>query len=397
MTLATHPARAFMPYPDVAVPNASTGPLRGLTFAVKDLFDVAGYPTGGGNPHVLARSGIKTVTAPTVQKLLDAGARFIGKSHTDELAFSMNGQNAHYGGPVNGAAPDRITGGSSSGSASAVSNGLCDFALGTDTGGSVRAPASHCGLFGIRPSHGRISLSHCMPLCETLDTCGFFARDVATFARVADALFGAKDADPLPATPRLLLASDLFELPTPEARAALAPTVARVEAALGQATPVDVADRPLSDLYWAFRYVQGREAWQANGALIEQYGLHLGADIAARFAFSKSVTAVQFEQSTAIRREFTAHLGRLLGHDGVLVLPTMPDIAPLRTAAGETLEDYRTASAHVLCLTPLSGFPQLNLPLSGRAGAPLGISLLGPRGSDRSLIALAEKLMTAVV
>jgi len=396
MSLATHPARAFLPYPDVAVPNAASGPLRGLTFAVKDLFDVAGYPTGGGNPHVMARSGIKTATAPTVQKLLDAGATFIGKVHTDELAFSMNGQNYHYGGPYNGAAPDRITGGSSSGSASAVSHQLCDFALGTDTGGSVRAPASHCGLFGIRPSHGRISLQDCMPLCESLDTCGFFARDIATFARVADVLFGA-DGDPLPARPRLLLAADLFELPTPAARAALAPTVARIEAILGKATPVDVADRPLSDLYWAFRYVQGWEAWQADGALIENYGLLLGPDVAGRFAFSKGVTQAQFEQSSAVRREFTAHLGRLLGHDGILVLPTMPDIAPLRATPMEALEDYRTAAAHTLCLTPLSGFPQLSLPLSGRDGAPLGISLLGPKGSDRSLIAVAETLMTALV
>ncbi|MCA3187354.1 MULTISPECIES: amidase [unclassified Cupriavidus] len=395
MSLATHPARAFLPYPDAAVPNAPAGPLQGLTFAVKDLFDVAGYPTGGGNPHVLARSGIKTATAPTVQKLLDAGATFVGKVHTDELAFSMNGQNYHYGGPYNGAAPDRITGGSSSGSASAVSHHLCDVALGTDTGGSVRAPASHCGLFGIRPSHGRISLQHCMPLCESLDTCGFFARDIATFARVADVLFGA-DGDPLPARPRLLLAADLFEMPTPAARAALAPTVTRIEAVLGQAAPVDVADRPLSDLYWAFRYIQGWEAWQADGALIEDYGLQLGPDVAGRFAFSKGVTHAQFEQSDAVRREFTAHLGRLLGHDGVLVLPTMPDIAPLRATPMEALEDYRTAAAHTLCLTPLSGFPQLSLPLSGRDGAPLGISLLGPKGSDRSLIAVAETLMAAL-
>lgn len=395
MSLATHPARAFLPYPDAVVPNAAIGPLQGLTFAVKDLFDVAGYPTGGGNPHVLARSGIKTTTAPTVQKLLDAGATFAGKVHTDELAFSMNGQNYHYGGPYNGAAPDRITGGSSSGSASAVSNRLADFALGTDTGGSVRAPASHCGLFGIRPSHGRISLANCMPLCESLDTCGFFARDIGTFARVADVLFGV-DGDPLPARPKLLLAADLFELPTPEARAALAPSVARIEAVLGNATPVDVADRPLSDLYWAFRYVQGWEAWQADGAMIENYGLQLGPDVAGRFAFSKGVTQAQFDQSSAVRAEFTAHLGRLLGHDSILILPSMPDIAPLRSTPMESLEDYRTAAAHTLCLTPLSGFPQLSLPLSGRNGAPLGISLLGPKGSDRSLIAVAKTLMMAL-
>ncbi|HEX2013282.1 MAG TPA: amidase family protein, partial [Roseateles sp.] len=143
------PARAFVPYPEAPVPHADAGTLAGLSFAVKDLFDVAGYPTGGGSPIVLARSGIKTQTAPTVRQLLDAGARFVGKTVTDELAFSMNGNNAHFGAPINGAAPERISGGSSSGSASAVSSGLCDFALGTDTGGSVRAPASHCGLYGL--------------------------------------------------------------------------------------------------------------------------------------------------------------------------------------------------------------------------------------------------------
>ncbi|MFJ4291975.1 amidase [Cupriavidus sp. NPDC089707] len=391
MTLATHPARAFMPYPDVAVPHAASGPLQGLTFAVKDLFDVAGYPTGGGNPHVLARSGIKATTAPAVQRLLDAGATFVGKTHTDELAFSMNGQNAHYGRPVNGAAPDRITGGSSSGSASAVSNGLCDFALGSDTGGSVRAPASHCGLYGIRPTHGRISLARCLPLSESLDTCGFFARDAGAFARVAEVMFGA-DRKPLPALPRLLLAADLFTLPTPEARAALSPAIATIEAALGKASPVTVADRPLSELWWAFRYIQGWEAWQSDGALIEQYGLELGADVAARFAFSKGVTRSQFDEASAVRRDFTAHLASLLGDDGVLVLPTMPDIAPLRATPIEALESYRNLASHTLCLTPLSGFPQISLPLASRDGAPLGISLLGPAGSDRSLVALAERI-----
>jgi hypothetical protein len=129
-------------------------------------------------------SGIKTRTASTVQKLLDAGARFVGKTVTDELAFSMNGNNAHFGAPINGAAKDRITGGSSSGSASAVSSGLCDFAIGTDTGGSVRAPANHCGLYGLRPTHGRISLEGALDLAPSLDSCGWFARDIGTFARV---------------------------------------------------------------------------------------------------------------------------------------------------------------------------------------------------------------------
>jgi len=171
MLLDNDPARAFMPYPAVSVPHAERGPLSGLTFAAKDLFDVAGYPTGSGSPTMLAMSGVKTRTAPVVQALLDAGARFVGKTITDELAFSMSGKNSHFGTPVNGGAPDRVPGGSSAGSAAAVSNGLCDFALGTDTGGSVRAPASHCGLFGIRPTHGRVSLEGCHDLAPSFDTC----------------------------------------------------------------------------------------------------------------------------------------------------------------------------------------------------------------------------------
>ena len=170
MLLDADPARAFMPYPAAPVAHAPGGPLHGLTFAVKDLFDVDGYPTGCGSPHLLALSGVKTRTAPVVRALLDAGARFVGKTITDELAFSMNGKNAHFGTPRNGVAPERIAGGSSSGSAAAVSNDLCDFALGTDTGGSVRAPANHCGLFGIRPTHGRVSLERCHALAPSLDT-----------------------------------------------------------------------------------------------------------------------------------------------------------------------------------------------------------------------------------
>ena len=218
MLLDSDPARAFMPYPAAPVPNATGGPLSGLTFAAKDLFDVTGYPTSGGSPHLLALSGVKRRTAPAVQVLLEAGARFVGKTITDELAFSLNGKNAHFGTPVNGAAPDRIPGGSSSGSAAAVSNRRCDVALGTDTGGSVRAPANHCGLFGIRPTHGRVSLDGCVDLAPSFDSCGYFTRDGATFVRVGEVLLG-DDPAPLPESPRLLLAADAFAMLGTDARA----------------------------------------------------------------------------------------------------------------------------------------------------------------------------------
>jgi amidase len=391
------PAHAFVPYPDSPVPAAGTGPLTGLSFGVKDLFDVAGYPTGGGNPIVLAMSGIKTRTAPTVQWLLDAGARFGGKTVTDELAFSMNGNNAHFGAPLNGAAPQRISGGSSSGSASAVSFGLCDFALGTDTGGSVRAPANHCGLYGLRPTHGRVSLEGALDLAPSLDTCGWFAREADTFARVADVLLG-DDPQALPATVRLLRPTDLWALAEPAAEAALAAAQRQAAAALGAPVPMRVlaadgsAAFDFDALYWAFRHIQSREAWLTDGPLIERYAPPLGPGVAERFAFSKTVTDAQVVAARALRERFRAHLAELLGTDGVLLMPTMPDIAPLRSEPEAALEDYRNRAIRMLCLAGLSGFPQLSMPLARREGAPLGLSLLGPAGSDRSLIALAQRV-----
>ena len=394
MTTRDH-ARAFMPYPDAAVAHAASGPLAGLSFAVKDLFDVAGYPTGGGQPFVLAMSGIKTETAPTVQRLLDAGARFTGKTITDELAFSMNGQNAHFGSPLNGAAPDRISGGSSSGSASAVSNQLCDVAVGSDTGGSVRGPANHCGLVGLRPTHGRVSLKGAMDLAPSLDTCGWFTRDVPTFARVADVLLGP-DPSPLPAERvRLLAPRDVWGLLAPEVLAAQAGPRARIEAVLGKAAPVDAVLESFATMYWSFRYLQGREAWHTDGALIDRFAPPLGPGVKERFAWAREVTAAQYDESAAFRARFKAHLAALLGSDGVLLMPTMPDVAPLVSADEAFLEDYRNQATRMLCFAGLAGFPQLSLPLGTRLGAPLGISLLGPAGSDRSLVRLAERIMAA--
>jgi amidase len=390
MLLDRDPAYAFMPYPAVPVPHAPAGPLSGLTFAAKDLFDVAGYPTSAGSPHMLAMSGIKTRTAPTVQRLLDAGARLVGKTITDELAFSMSGKNAHFGTPVNGGAPDRIPGGSSSGSAAAVSNGLCDFALGTDTGGSVRAPANHCGLFGIRPTHGRVSLELCHDLAPSYDTCGYFTRDGATFEQVGAVLLG-EDGAPLPQTPRVLLARDAFGLLHGDVRQALAPALRRTETVLGGPEEVDVATEGFTALYWAMRYIQSREAWTVDGPMIERYHPPLGPGVADRFEFSKAVTDTQVTEAQVIRAAFRKRFSALL--DGaVLILPTMPDIAPLLTESDESLNEYRNNALNLLCLSVLSGLPQVSIPLASRSGAPLGLSLMGPAGSDLGLVRLARRI-----
>jgi amidase len=384
-------SHAFMPYPAAAVAHAPSGPLAGLSFGVKDLFDVTDYPTSGGQPLLLAMSGILRTTAPTVQRLLDAGARCVGKSVTDELAFSMNGQNAHFGSPVNGAAPQRISGGSSSGSASAVSHGLCDFALGTDTGGSVRAPASHCGLVGLRPTHGRVSLEGALDLAPSFDTCGWFARDIASFARVADVLLGA-DATPLPATPRLLLPTEVWALLGPDVRDAFAAPRAQVEAGLGAAQPVNVVLDSFDAMAMAFRCLMSREALLTHREFIERHQPPLGSIVTQRFAWARTVTDAQVSAANNFRSRYRAHLAGLLGSDGVLILPSMPDVAPLISTPEADLESYRTQAISMLCMAGLCGLPQLSMPLVTRLGAPLGLSLLGPAGSDRSLVKLARRI-----
>jgi amidase len=392
MLLSHDPARAFLPYPGLAVPCAPTGPLSGLSFGVKDLFDVAGYPTGGGNPLLLAMSGVKTAHAPAVQRMLDAGARFVGKTHTDELAFSMNGRNAHFGTPRNGGAPDRIPGGSSSGSASAVSNRLCDTALGSDTGGSVRAPASHCGLFGIRPTHGRIALERTLELAPSFDTCGFFARDAQTFGRVADVMLGV-DASPLPERVRLLRPTDAWALLEAAPAAALAPAFERIADTLGAAADVAVADdEGWEATFWHFRYLQGREAWATDGTFIERFAPPLGPGVAERFEWASRVTDAQVAGATAFRARLRTKLRSLLGADGVMVLPTMPDVAPLLSADEAELDGYRNRAIRLLLIAGMAGLPQVSLPLASRLGAPLGISLIGPAGSDRALVTLAERI-----
>lgn len=391
MPISNDTAHAFLPYPDAPVPHAPAGSLSGLSFGVKDLFDVAGYPTGGGQPFVLAMSGIKSKSAPAVQMLLDAGARFVGKTVTDELAFSMNGNNAHFGAPVNGAIAERIAGGSSSGSASAVSNKLCDFALGSDTGGSVRAPANHCGLYGIRPTYGRVSLAGVLALSPSLDTCGYFARDIQTFARVSTVLLG-EDSTVLPSKVRLLKPLDIWAMLDEEVVAAQAAPLARTEAALGSAVCTRVILDDANTAYWSLRHIQGYEAWIEHGQFIDRFCPPLGRDIAERFAWSRTVTDVQFDAATTYRERFTKHLAELLGTDGVLVMPTAADIAPLVGETGEKLESFRNRSIQMLCLAGLSGFPQVSLPLGQRLGAPLGLSLLGPAGSDMGLIRLAQRI-----
>src|SRR4030088_1057411 len=202
------PVGAFCKVNHVALRGSGKGPLAGLAMAVKDIFDIAGHRTGFGNPDWLGTHPPATQTAPAVRQLIDAGADMAGRTLNDELAYSPSRENIHSGTPLNTACPERVPGGSSSGSAAAVAAGLVDFALGTDCGGSVRLPASYCGIIGSRPTHGRVSDKGVLPFGPSFDVVGWFARDIDLFAKVGDVLLGEDKAT---APTRLIVADDAWE------------------------------------------------------------------------------------------------------------------------------------------------------------------------------------------
>ncbi len=393
---------AFCRHTHVALDGASDGPLAGLRFGLKDLYDIAGYKTGFGSPDWLRTHDAATATASVATRLLAAGASMIGKTHTEEMAFSLTGESAHYGTPINPAAPNRIPGGSSSGSASAVAGGLVDFAIGSDTGGSVRGPASFCGVYGIRPTHGRIAMDGAAPLAPAFDTCGWFARDAHMLARVGRVLLAAPGAGmgdaPAAAVPRagargrLLLATDAFAAALPGVAEALAPAVARVTTLLGPAHDVTVSDAGLAAWFDVFRTLQFADIRDAHGEWVSRVHPTFGPQIQPRFDAVMALDASLVPPAQAQRAAIRSRLDALLADHAVLMLPTMPDIAPLLHASPSETVAFRERSLGLLCIAGLGGLPQITLPFATHQGCPIGLSLIAARGNDEMLLEIATAL-----
>lgn len=381
---------AFCRHTHVAITGSGKGPLAGLIFGVKDLFDIAGHKTGFGSPTWLATHEPAKATSSLVKRLLDAGADMVGKTQCDDLCYSLNGENMHYGTPRNPKAPARVPGGSSSGSAVAVAAGLVDFALGSDTGGSVRLPASHCGIYGMRPTHGVLSLDNACALVDSFDTAGWFAREPNLLETVGKVLLG--DARPAKLPVKALVHDDGFDLLGKAERAALEPAVARVRAAVASSDGVRLGRARMSEWMQAFRHIQGREVWKTHGSWISRHKPPFGPGIKERLEWASTLTDADVRPHLAVRAQFIVEIEQRLAGGTILVLPTMPGPAPLKGLSGEELEDYRNRALTNLCLSGLAGLPQINLPFATCEGSPLGLSILGARGTDRSLLALAVKL-----
>ena len=381
---------AFCTDTEAYLKGAPGGPLSGLTFAARDIFDVAGHVTGGGNPDWKATHPPAERNAWIVQTLVDAGATMVGKTHTDELTRGILGENAHYGTPVNPRAPGRVPGGSSSGSAAAAAGGLVDFALGSDTGGSVRIPASFCGLYGLRPTHGRIPLEGILLQAPSYDTIGWFARDAATFARVGEAIFESSIS---PGTPgRVVVAEDLFGECDPALAAALRPVAERVAGMASSSETIHLAPDGVDGWAWQQNTLQSIQAWNSVSDWIAAANPRFSYMVAERYSLGTSFTQPEIEAARATRDAARRRLNEVAGPGTFLCFPTSPVVAPPRD---QPLSGKRGSQARILrltCMGGTTGRPQLSMPLAEVDGLPVGLSLMGNRGDDEALISFALEI-----
>lgn len=415
---------AFVQGVHAARARHAEGPLSGLSFAAKDLFAVRGHRSSAGHPAFALRQAPADRDAHAVQALLDAGADLVGVTVLDELAYSLVGQNPFYGTPANPRAPGRVCGGSSCGSAAAVAACLCDFALGTDTGGSIRVPASFCGLFGLRPSHGAISTDGLVPLAPSFDTVGFFAREPHTFESVARVLLSPQEratphegatesqrAEPVedPAgssrelrversegkVERVLIADDALELCDAGVAELLSSLIERACSELGAAVEhVKLCHEGFGRLRLAYVRLQGREAYATHERFLQEARPEFSPAIAQRFAAAQRFhdSGEGKEEDEALRASLRARLDALLPPQTLLFMPPTVGIAPRLDADDETLHKFRAATVELTALASLTGLPQLVVPARELEGAPLGLSFVSRPGSDGWLCALSSTL-----
>ena len=361
--------------------GSGSGPLAGKTLIIKDLYDVAGRKTGNGNPDFYAATEPASETASTVQNLLDAGADIVGIAICCEFFYSLTGANAHYGTPQNVRAPGRLPGGSSSGSAAAVAVEMCDIALGSDTGGSVRIPASFCGLYGLRPTHGRVDLTGGRAMAPSYDTAGWFTNDADLFRTVGPIVLDGQSvaAD----IERLLIAEDCFERADPAVAEALRSVVDAAAGVLPPAEPITVAPDGLETWSEAFRIIQASEVKVTNLPWVVEHNANLGPGIKDRFEMCATITAEETAAARQVREGVAQHMQALVPPGTILCLPTAPVISPKTDTPPDGLEFFRANTLALTCISGHSGLPQITLPAANVDGCPVG---------DEALLDLAIKL-----
>ena len=367
--------------PELTINAANDGDLKGMTFAVKDVFHIEGHTSSAGNPDWLKTHEPAKATASSLQKLVNNGAALKGTTITDEIMYSLNGENFHYGTPVNPADENRIPGGSSSGSAVCVAAGLADFAIGTDTGGSVRIPSSYCGIFGIRPTHGLVAIDGVIPLAKSFDTVGWMAKSADTLLKVGKVLIDK--APESAAFTEFIFAEDAWGL-ADEKAVSLLKDLLEKKAAVTSSTVL--AEKGLEEWKEVFRILQGNEIWQEHGEWIKKENPAFGPGIKERFEMASRITEEEVGAAAEKREEIIGEMQELLKENTILIIPTAPDVSPLLNLPTADLEKKRSQTLQLCCIAGLSGLPQVNVPLANIDGAPIGVSFIAGKNQDIRLL-----------
>ncbi len=382
---------AFVPHDiDEAVVGSSTGPLSGLTVAVKDMFDIAGSRTSGGSPAWRDAHPPAGEHAGAVRSLLDAGATIIGKTVCDEFFYSITGSNAHFGTPINPRSPDRIPGGSSSGSASATASGACDLAIGSDTGGSVRIPAAHCGIYGIRTTKDRFDFTGAMTMAPSFDAGGWFASSAGVLRQAGPVLL--RGPGQLAQVRAVLVLDEVREAATDPVTRVVTDALRATSSLMPAASRANLAGAHLDDWREAMRVVQAHEVWETFGEFVTSRQPTLGPGIRERMLLASGISDHDAAEARSVLREATHRMESLTPVGTVIALPTTPDLAPLLDSTAQELESYRVNAMRLVCMASISGLPQVSLPLGMLNGAPVSLSLIGWRGGDEALLDLAVAL-----
>jgi len=376
----------------ITLPPLQSGLLNFNTFAIKDVFAIKGYKSSAGNPDWLNTHQPAEKHAAVIEKLLHSGAALHGTTHTDELMYSLDGKNAHYGTPVNPKAPECIPGGSSSGSAVAVAARLVDFAIGTDTGGSVRIPSSYCGIYGFRPTHDAVSLEGCIPLSKSFDTVGWMANDAETLQLIGDVLLENVKTDE-GTYRKLYYPIEAWGLLDDSIRTAFSSLFPSLEGKFQDVEWLSISNQGLQEWAETFRIIQGSEIWEEHGEWIQQIRPTFGEAIAGRFQTASTLKKNDAERCVANQIKIRSFLSTLLDEDGLIVIPTAHNVAPLLNANNSSLDQNRLKNMQLTCIAGLAGLPQITLPLTSIDNKPIGLSLIANHGHDKQLLKWATDFM----
>ena len=362
--------------------TCNTGLLKDLKFVTKDMCDIKNFKTSCGNPDFYKKCKPANDFAPFLKKILNKGAKLKGITICDEFFYSVIGENNHYGTPVNLNAPNCVPGGSSSGSAAALTTNLYDFSIGSDTGGSVRVPASFCGLYGIRPTHGRIDATGVYPMAPSFDTIGWFSRDVDIFKKVGSVLLNKDEASNISFN-SYVIAEDLLELAEENLQRQF---IEYLNTKLPNLLRIKISTKDKAEIADYFRILQGGEIKEHVIPWIEKNNPEISTEINNRIKMASNITKDEINLANKFRKDLISEVNISLPKGNIAIFPTTPFSAPLCGQDEYALGASRKKLMSMTSITGMTSRPQISIPKLKDKTGPVGISLLGWENSDEILL-----------